>query len=293
MKCDLHVHTVHSGMCTVPLARMFCRESYTQPDAAYGKLKRLGMNLVTITDHNSIGACDVLRSHPDFFLSEEVTCQMPGGRELHIGVYDLNERQHIEIHRRSSDIFSLVSYLREQNLFFSVNHVFSRLTGQRDTTDFDLFDRFFPAVEILNGAILPVANRNAELLARRMGKSGTGGSDAHTLAGVGSVYTEVPGARSKSEFFQGLRLGHGVVRGKHGGFFKLTADVFQICCEMMAERPWTRLTAPVLAALPGVLLLNYLAETHFACDLQRRLERAWMSPNSAVPVGAGTLPESV
>ncbi|MCL4853660.1 MAG: hypothetical protein KJZ78_20075, partial [Bryobacteraceae bacterium] len=63
MKCDLHVHTVHSGMCTVPLARMFCRESYTQPDAAYGKLKRLGMNLVTITDHNSIGACDVLRSH--------------------------------------------------------------------------------------------------------------------------------------------------------------------------------------------------------------------------------------
>ena len=36
MKCDMHVHTVHSGMCTVPVFDRFCRESYNDPDAGYG-----------------------------------------------------------------------------------------------------------------------------------------------------------------------------------------------------------------------------------------------------------------
>lgn len=44
MRCDLHLHTIHSGMCTVPLARAFCRESHNEPGAVYYKLKRLGMD---------------------------------------------------------------------------------------------------------------------------------------------------------------------------------------------------------------------------------------------------------
>ena len=49
MKCDLHVHTIHSGMCTVPGFRRICRESYNQPEAVYARLKDLGMDLVTST----------------------------------------------------------------------------------------------------------------------------------------------------------------------------------------------------------------------------------------------------
>ena len=73
MKCDLHVHTIHSGMCTVPLFNRICRESYNDPHRLYAALRQRGMDLVTVTDHDSIDAVEPLRHHPDFFLSEEVS----------------------------------------------------------------------------------------------------------------------------------------------------------------------------------------------------------------------------
>jgi hypothetical protein len=66
-------------MCTIPVHARVCRESYNDPLTVYGKLKRLGMDLVTVTDHDSIDAAGALRSKPDFFLSEEVTCTLPSG----------------------------------------------------------------------------------------------------------------------------------------------------------------------------------------------------------------------
>src|SRR5437016_3241775 len=137
MRCDLHVHTLHSGMCEIPVLRRVVRESYNQPDEVYARLKSRGMDLVTVTDHDSIGASDALRSYPDFFLSEEVTCRMPGGSQVHLGVYDIAERDHDEIQRRADDFLSLVAYLRERRLFFSANHVFSSLTGVRHFADFE------------------------------------------------------------------------------------------------------------------------------------------------------------
>ena len=74
MKSDLHVHTAHSGMCTVPLFTRICRESYTDPEILYATLKGRGMDLVTVTDHDSIGSTEALRRYPDFFASVEVTC---------------------------------------------------------------------------------------------------------------------------------------------------------------------------------------------------------------------------
>ena len=85
MRCDLHVHTRHSGMCTIPLLNRVSRESYSDPEAVYQTLKRRGMDLVTVTDHDSIDAAEQLRRYPDFFLSEEVTCITPSGTEIHTG----------------------------------------------------------------------------------------------------------------------------------------------------------------------------------------------------------------
>ena len=88
MRCDLHVHSIASGMFTSPGLNRFCRESYNDPAEVYERLKHLGMSVVTITDHDSIDGAEVLRRHPDFFLSEEVTVQMPSGTEMHLGVYE-------------------------------------------------------------------------------------------------------------------------------------------------------------------------------------------------------------
>ncbi len=80
-------------MCTQAVLKSFCRESYSSPESIYEELKRLGMGLVTITDHDSIEAAESLRRHSDYFVSEEVTCRMPSGTEAHVGVYDISERR--------------------------------------------------------------------------------------------------------------------------------------------------------------------------------------------------------
>src|SRR5215467_1186432 len=176
MRCDLHVHSIASGMCNVPGLGLFCRESYTDPLELYATLKRAGMSLVTLTDHDSIEGAESLRRHPDFFLSEEVTCKLPSGTEAHLGVYGVTERDHIEIQRRRNDFFALVMYLTERDLLFSANHVFSGLTGRRKREDFHWFACCVPAYETRNGQMACAQNAAAERLASRQGKIAVGGS---------------------------------------------------------------------------------------------------------------------
>jgi predicted metal-dependent phosphoesterase TrpH len=269
MRCDLHVHTYHSGMCTIPLLRRVCQESYNQPLAVYDRLKRLGMDLVTITDHDSIDAAEVLRSRPDFFLSEEVTVRMPSGTELHMGVYDITDRDHVEIQRRRDDFTSLLAYLRERNLLFSANHIFSSLTGRRALNDFELFERDFPALETRNGHMLARANENAATMADFAAKAEVGGSDAHAMASVGCAWTVVPRARSRQEYLDGLRRGQGRVRGATGSYWKLTRDILTIGGQMVRHNPATVPLAPLALFAPLVTAGNYVVEIVFA--------RWWMS----------------
>jgi predicted metal-dependent phosphoesterase TrpH len=273
MRCDMHVHSIHSGMCTVPVFRTVCRECYTPPEALYERLKCAGMDLVTVTDHDSIDAVEALRSRPDFFLSEEVTCRMPSGTEIHAGVYDIDDAQHVEIQRRRDDVESLAAYLREQDLFFTVNHVFSRLTGRRDPSDFDVFDALFPGYETLNGHMLGRLNRRSAELAGLLRKAAVGGSDAHTLESAGLAWTEARGALTKQEFLETVRAGRARVHGESGNYWKLTSDVFRICAGMVAERPAALLLAPFAAGVPVVTAANYLLESAFAWRWARKLGR--------------------
>ena len=256
-------------MCTLPFVKAFCRESYNEPLAVYEKLKRLGMDLVTVTDHDSIDAVEALRSRPDFFLSEEVTCTLPSGTELHVGVYDIDERDHLEMARRRTDFDSFTAYLAERRLFFSANHVFSSLTGRRAAADFPLFESAFPAIETRNGHMLALANRHAAEIADSAARAEVGGSDAHAMASVGCAYTVVPMARTKEEYLEGLRRGCGRVRGETGGVWKLTRDVLAIGCAMVRDDPRTAAAAPLGLAVPAVTLGNYVVEQIFA--------RWWMS----------------
>src|SRR6202163_1247450 len=272
MRCDLHVHSLASGMFTAPVLNRFCRESYNDPAEVYERLKHLGMSVVTITDHDSIDAAEVLRRHPDFFLSEEVTVRMPSGSEMHLGVYGLAERDHAEIQRRRNDFITLLMYLTERKLFFSVNHVFSGLTGRREEDDFDWFASYVPAFEVRNGQMWPEANASAERLASRLGKIGLAGSDAHTIAGAGLTYTEVPGVRTVSEFFAGLRAGRGVVHGVHGSYAKLTADVYRIAQGFFREKPWALPILPLTVLVPAITAGHWLNEMRFCRKWTAALE---------------------
>ena len=288
MRCDLHVHSYSSGMCEVPVLNRICRESYTVPEELYATLRKRGMDLVTLTDHDSIEGAEALRRRPAFFLSEEVTCRMPSGTQAHVGVYDICERQHVEIQRRRNDLQALLAYLAEQRLFFSVNHLFSGLTGKRAIDDFDWFESLFPAYETRNGQMLAGHNQRAEEVARRLGKASIGGSDAHALRSAGTAYTEVAGARTKAEFLRGLRAGRGTAGGEHGGYTKLTGDVFSIAGAMMRNNPWTALLLPLATAIPFYTLAVMVHEAGFArrwSALAARREREQPRPARPGPAG--------
>jgi predicted metal-dependent phosphoesterase TrpH len=251
-------------MCTIPVMKRVCLESYNEPGAVYEKLKRAGMDLVTITDHDSIDAVEELRRKPDFFLSEEVTCTLPSGTQLHVGVYDIKERDHIELQRRRDDFESMLAWLTDHDLFFSANHVFSSLTGRRTSEDYNVIEAAFPAIETHNGHMLKRSNLRAEV----------GGSDAHAMASVGCAWTAVPGARNLGEYLQGLRAGQGRVRGESGSWYKLTRDVLSIGREMMRQDPRTLPIGLLSWMVPFITLGNYVSESWFVNYWQRRYRGA-------------------
>jgi predicted metal-dependent phosphoesterase TrpH len=281
MKCDLHVHTHHSGMCTVPVLKRICRESYNDPHEVYETLKRRGMDLVTVTDHDSIDAVEPLRHHDDFFLSEEVSCNTGHGTHLHMGVYGIEERDHIELQLRRDDLPRLIAYLNEKRLLFSINHVFSSLTGPRTEADFEDFATNFPAIETRNGQMLEIANRHAAAFAERHGRIVIGGSDAHTLASLGRTYTTVSGANSAAEFLAGLKQGRSMVTGVSGDAWKLTQAVWAIGASMVREKPWTAILTPLMALVPAIIAVNYLTELSFAAK--------WGNRTVKTPVSAEAL----
>jgi predicted metal-dependent phosphoesterase TrpH len=262
-------------MCNIPGFHRFCRESYNEPETVYQTLKRRGMDLVTVTDHDSIDAAEHLRRYPDFFLSEEVTCRTPSGTEIHVGVYGIQERHHIELQLRRDDVPRLAAYLREQQILFSINHVFSSLTGRRTELDFEMFEELFPAMETLNGHIPGANNRSAARLAKDWQKAAVGGSDAHTLGTLALTYTEVAGAGNAASYLEAVRHGRGQVVGASGSYAKLTQAVLGIGSSLVRERPWAVVLTPLMLVVPLVTLVNYFCELGFHARWSRAV---WPAP---------------
>lgn len=258
----------------------WCKESYNDPHAVYKRLTERRMDLVTVTDHDSIDAAEALRRYPNFFLSEEVTAKTPSGTEFHMGVYGITERDHIELQARRDDFESLAAYLGERGLVYSINHVFSSLTGSRTHDDYALFSRF-PLVETRNGAVPEGTNRRAEQYAERARSGQMGGSDAHSMHAVGMAWTEVAGARTADEFLQGLRAGHAIARGASGGYWLLTKAVLSIGRGMFRATPWTWVLSPLALAVPAVILVNEVRERIFARQWSSRLGLSSRVPAAA------------
>ncbi len=131
----------------------------------------------------------------------------------------------MELQSRRDDMPRLQAYLNQRRLLFSINHAFSGLTGERTEADFEDFATIFPAMEVRNGQMLEAANRFAAAFAERTGRIPMGGSDAHTLAGLGKTYTTVHGAGSTVEFIEGLKHGRCEASGDSGNIWKLTQAV--------------------------------------------------------------------
>jgi predicted metal-dependent phosphoesterase TrpH len=248
MRCDLHVHSWYSGRAEVPVLEHVGRECYSPPLEVHDRARRRGMDLVTLTDHDTIEGALSLAHLPDTFVSEEVTVLLDGGRQLHVNVFGLDERQHETLQTRRRDFEAFLAFVAEERLPASVNHLFSALTGARELADLRLPLGRLPLIEALNGAMPEGHNERARIVGREAGMAPVGGSDAHSLAHVARAFTTVPGARTKEEFLAGLRTGFTVPSGHSGSYARLTGEVARIFAAGYAET-----AREVLAGAPSAV----------------------------------------
>jgi predicted metal-dependent phosphoesterase TrpH len=213
------------------------RECYNTPEAVYETAKARGMDLVTITDHDEVtGAC-TLADRSDVIVGCEVTGVFPDdGVKVHLNVFDLNEVQHHEIQRLRYDIRDLMRYLRQEELFASLNHVASGINGPITAAHVAALLPWVNALETINGSRLAVQNRTARCIAEAANKTGIAGSDSHTHRGIGLTWTEVAGARTRDEFMEGLWQGRVTIGGRHGSFPNMASDVLRFAGNFWLEQ---------------------------------------------------------
>jgi predicted metal-dependent phosphoesterase TrpH len=273
LRADLHVHSRHSRVNgNVPFLRS--RDCYSDPFDVYRTAKRRGMQIVTITDHDSIDGCLELLSGSsdtsDILMGEEVSCRFPDADlEVHLGVYGLTEANHADLQRLRGNVFEAIAYLNAAAIFFAFNHPFHFFRGQVPLESYLRLLALVPAVEVRNGTMLPRHNGLvADMWASRHPSGAlapvVAGSDAHTLRRIGRTWTEAPG-RTAAEFLASLKAGLGRPGGAHGGARTIAGDaygvVFRYAASVLGHGPrdhrgWHRLAcaACVVASPPAQFL---------------------------------------
>ncbi len=238
-RVDMHCHSIYSDQ---PIHWVFrklgARESYTPVESLYRRLKKVGMDFVTITDHNRIeGAQKLADKYPDCFVSCEFSvCFHNEPAVIHLCAYDISEEQFSMGLKLRGDIQEFAAYFREQNVLVSVPHPFhcnrSDLTIDHLEQVLLLFDYF----EEVNGLQMEMANRmqeeffaslSPEFFERLQKKHGfapssehpwdkglLGGSDDHSSFFLGRCWTEVDGAANYKEFLEGVRKKRSRGRGQ-------------------------------------------------------------------------------
>lgn len=304
LRADLHVHTCHSRTSGT-LRFLRSRDSYSTPEQVYQVAKARGMDLVCITDHDSIdGALELLDRHPgadDVIVGEEVTCYFPGSDlEVHIAAYDMTEARHRDVRALTGNVFDVTGYLREAGVPFALNHLLHFYRGQVPFESYlQLLDEV-PALEVRNGTMLPGHNMLSEQIAAGWVRQPDlrhlamiAGSDAHTLRRVGLTWTEAPG-RTREEFLANVWSGHGRPEGRHGSIGAVSGDAYGVVGAYMAAlagfgprdvRSWRRAGCLAFAAasIPFQFVPLAVAAARKLAE-RREVERARLSmaPERAV-----------
>ena len=280
MRLDTHVHSCYSGHSTIRGLKHLLHESYNTPERIYGLAKQRGMDLVTITDHDSISGALTIAHRPDVIVGCEVSAAFThDGVQVHLGVLGLNEAQFADIMRLRRDLTELLPYLREQQLFVSLNHVGSRVRGVLTAEHVAALMPWVDGLEVINGARLRSQNRTAYRLALANGKALIAGSDAHTIRGIGETWVEARGARTREEFLADLRARRVRPGGRHGHYFTMTEDILRTYAGMYRQQAvnlmreptsWRRHAsmAALVTAVPLLTLAFAIAAAHFGMEMQ-------------------------
>ncbi|MBY0398785.1 glycosyltransferase, partial [Myxococcota bacterium] len=117
-RVDFHLHSYASNTTDYYASNALAiPESYSDPIETHRILKARGMDLVTLTDHNSIdGARAMLDAGlEDVFISAEMTTTFPeDGCNIHVTAANISEEEFAEIDRLRPNLYEMLAYLDER-----------------------------------------------------------------------------------------------------------------------------------------------------------------------------------
>ena len=259
-RIDAHCHSKASdGAAMAALGLIECPECYSEPEAVYDQAMARGMDLVTITDHDTIRGAQMLveRGFERFIVGEEVSVRFPEDRcMLHVLVWGLTPELDEDITREGlrDDVYAFAAWLRDRDLAHAVAHPLYIQNGRLTRWHIERSVLLFRAFECMNGAhaaqvsdaVVRYLDRlTPEHVARLSVEHGleavwpepwkkgrTGGSDDHGLLNIGRTWTELaasedlPGKVSDPhEFFRRAMAGQ-TIQGGIGGHSALLAHQF-------------------------------------------------------------------
>lgn len=239
-KMDMHVHTRFSTEGPdIGVVKVTVNMS-GDPVELYQKAKKLGMDFVTFTDHNTIDGClyflEKMPHVDDFMVSEEITTYDPKYKfVIHVNAYNITKLQHKRIQQKREDFFKLIKYLKEQKIFFSYNHPYWNkyydyfvMIPKPKERIYELAKNF-PAIEVLNSFRMPKQNKLALEMAKKLNAIMIAGSDAHG-GSIGRAYT-LAKANNLKEFFKEVKQGRTQVKSKHYSYKAMYEECMNIFVE--------------------------------------------------------------
>lgn len=190
-KIDLHVHTVRGSS-----------DSSLSPSQLIEEAERIGLNGVCLAEHGGGWNSDLIdqefgESNLMVIPALEVTTNM--GHVIAIGLRSHAAGIHnIDVLRKVVDEVGgmLISAHPLRNFFnippFNVNLLYKEWTypptNVKEASEHDLFT-FVDLIEVTNGANSEKENRFTSDIAKYLGMNGTGGSDSHSVQGIGKSLT--------------------------------------------------------------------------------------------------------
>jgi glycosyltransferase involved in cell wall biosynthesis len=243
------------------MERLNIAESYTNPLAIYDRAKRAGMSHVTITDHNSIEGCLLLKEHygDSIIMGVESTVSFPEDQcKVHILIYGFDEQEFREIQKVRKDIYELRDYLKQQDLAHSIAHAsYSVQPGKLTPSHLEKLMVLFNVFEVINGGRSRkdnatwhhiLKNLNPELmdtLSRKHSlepfdstpwiKGFTGGSDDHGSIFIGKTFTQGFG-ESADIFLDRVRSKQTTAHGRHSDYQSLVFSIYKVVHDSFQSR---------------------------------------------------------
>ncbi len=277
-KIDLHVHSSFSDQpYSWFLKTTKAAECYTTPERVYETATRRGMDLVTLTDHDTInGALELVERHDNAFISEEVSGRFPeDGCVIHIIAMGLTEASHAELQRLRGNVYELVAYMVQQNIPYFWCHPLAHVNGRLTRAHIERSLLMFRVLEGLNGTRDAsheqrlrqiVANIDAGTIERWSERypqvpvvnadgryAFVGGSDDHGGLAIARAYTTFDRPATPDALLAALRAGDVAPSGEAG-----TAETLAHNCYGVAAG-YLKSSGQLSRAAPNASLLTTLS----------------------------------